>query len=149
MCGHEAVGNPIVEMYSTGLPTLDAREDFARARRAARVGRWRAGRWRRQSRPRNLAGPPFSARPPRRATIALDAIVGTVEPCIHFDARFRPLSEHVRPRWERIALASRTGVSLPPITVVQGADGYYVEDGCHRVSVARAAGVREIDAWVR
>jgi hypothetical protein len=29
-----------------------------------------------------------------------------------------------------------------------GADGYYVLDGRHRVSVALAAGRREIDAWV-
>jgi hypothetical protein len=28
-------------------------------------------------------------------------------------------------------------------------DGYYVEDGRHRVSVARAIGQRDIDAWVR
>jgi hypothetical protein len=135
--------------YSTGLPALDAREDFARARRAARVDRWRAGRWRGPSRPRSLADSPRSALPPRRQTIALDAIVGTVDPSAHFDARFHPTSEYVRPRWERIALASRRGVALPPITVVQGPGGFYVEDGRHRVSVARATGSREIDAWVR
>jgi hypothetical protein len=34
-------------------------------------------------------------------------------------------------------------------SVVHGSDGYYVEDGRHRVSVARAIGQRDIDAWVR
>jgi hypothetical protein len=31
--------------------------------------------------------------------------------------------------------------------VVQRRDGYYVMDGRHRVSVARALGHRDIDAW--
>ena len=60
----------------------------------------------------------------------------------------RPLSAR-----ERAGSAShsavRRGIALPPITVVHGSDGYYVEDGRHRVSVARATGQREIDAWVR
>jgi hypothetical protein len=51
-------------------------------------------------------------------------------------------------RWERVALAHRRGLSLPPIAVKQGPDGYYVVDGRHRVSVALATGRREIDAWV-
>ena len=80
--------------------------------------------------------------------IPTNAIVGTVEPTIVFDARFRPASEHVRARWERVALAHRTGVSLPPITVLERPDGYYVVDGRHRVSVARALGHRDIDARV-
>jgi hypothetical protein len=75
-----------------------------------------------------------------------DAIVGSVEPTIMFDSRFRPVSDHVRPRWERITLAHRTGVSLPPITVIERPDGYYVVDGRHRVSVARAMGLRDIEA---
>jgi hypothetical protein len=32
-------------------------------------------------------------------------VVGTVEPTITFDDRFRAASEHVRARWKRIALA--------------------------------------------
>jgi hypothetical protein len=65
-----------------------------------------------------------------------------------FDARFRPISDHVRPRWQRIALAHRTGVSLPPIWVIERPDGYYVVDGRHRESVARAMGHRDIEARV-
>lgn len=77
------------------------------------------------------------------------SIVGTLEPTVHFDARFRPVSEVVRARWERVALAHRRGVGLPPISVLQRDDGYYVVDGRHRVSVARALGHADIDAWVR
>jgi ParB-like chromosome segregation protein Spo0J len=39
-------------------------------------------------------------------------------------------------------------VALPPIAVLQGPDGYYVVDGRHRVSVALAVSLREIEAWV-
>jgi hypothetical protein len=139
--------------HSTGAPAVDAREDFARARRAhlaARAMRRVGGRRRRPNHPRTLPETaPRPGRAPRREVIALDAIVGTVDPSPHFDARFRPASAHLRARWERVALAHRRGVALPPIAVVQGPQGYYVVDGRHRVSVARATGRREIEAWVR
>jgi hypothetical protein len=138
--------------HSTGMPMLDARDDFVRARRAqlaARAARWLAGRRRRPNHPRTLPeATARSARAARLEVIALDAIVGTVNPSPHFDARFRPASGHLRTRWERIALAHRRGAWLPPIAVLEGPDGYYVVDGRHRVSVALAAGRHEIEAWV-
>jgi hypothetical protein len=85
----------------------------------------------------------------RLEVVTLDSIVGTVEARTDFDARFRPASNRIRRRWERIALAHRTGRALPPITLVRRPDGHYVIDGCHRVSVARALGHRDIEAWVR
>jgi hypothetical protein len=131
---------------------LDAASDFRRARRAAFLAR--IARIFRRRRPRG-AGPqtlPKTAGPPTGASrlevIALAAIVGTLEPTRHFDARFRPISELVRPRWERVALAHRKGTPLPPITVVSRPDGYYEVDGRHRVSVALALGHPDIDAWV-
>jgi|SRR5919197_5115482 hypothetical protein len=141
-----------ISTHSTGMPTLDARGDFARARRAqlrARVLRRLVGR-RRPDHPRTL--PDAAARPARAGrleVIPLEGIVGTVEPSPQFDARFRPVSAHLRARWERIALAHRTGAGLPPIAVLRGPGGYYVLDGRHRVSVALATGRRDIDAWVR
>jgi hypothetical protein len=80
--------------------------------------------------------------------VRLDSIVGTLEPSIHFDAHFRPGSEALRHRWERIALAYRMGHALPPIEVLKQPDGHYVMDGRHRVSVALALGHADIDAWV-
>jgi ParB-like nuclease domain len=137
---------------STGVPVIDAQEDFLRARRAqvaVRAARWVAGERRCARVPRTLtdtAGVPRGAA--RLEVIPLKTIVGTLEPTIMFDAAFRPASELVRARWERIALAHRRGVSLPPIRVLRGEDGYYVVDGRHRVSVALALGWRDIDAWV-
>jgi hypothetical protein len=136
--------------YATGMPTIDAHDDFLRARRAHRIrraGGWLARRPRCGDHPRVLAESAVTRGPRRLEVIPLSQIVGTLEPSLHFDSRFRPTSEHVRARWERVALAHRRGVALPPITVVQRPDGYYVVDGRHRVSVALALGLREIEAW--
>ena len=140
------------ELSTTGVPAVDARADFARARRAhlrARARDWLTAGRRRPRAPKTLgdtaAVPNGAARP---EVIPLKAIVGSVEPSISFDARFRPASEAVRARWERVALAHRRGIPLPPIAVRRSADGYYVVDGRHRVSVALALGHRDIDAWV-
>jgi hypothetical protein len=135
--------------YATGMPHIDAREAFSRARRAQVAAR--AARWLRRSpaTPRTLGeGTPVASGLSRLRVIPLADIVGTLEPTISFDAAFRPASELVRARWERIALAHHRGVALPPISVVPRADGYYVIDGRHRVSVARALGHRDIEAWV-
>ena len=134
----------------TGMPIVDARDDFLRARRAhIRARAIRLLRGRRPNHPRAL--PEIarrSARVPSLDVIALDCIVGTVDASPHFDERFRPASEHLRKRWERVALARRKGLALPPIVVLRERDGYYVVDGRHRISVARAAGERDIEAWV-
>ena len=140
---------------ATGLPIFDAREDFARARRAAQVAR--AARWfgrrRRRRVLRTLTSTDWLPEgAPQARVIPLAEIVGTVDATISFDADFRPATELVRARWERIALAHHRGIAPPPIDVLQRPDGYYVVDGRHRVSVARALGHRDIDArvtWVR
>jgi len=80
--------------------------------------------------------------------IPLHAIVGTVDATTDFDASFRPTTNRVAERWQRVALAHRRGHALPPITVIERPDGYYVIDGRHRVSVARALGQTDIEAWV-
>jgi hypothetical protein len=136
--------------HSTGMPHVDAADAFRRARRAqsaTRAARWIAGR-RRSQHPLTLPDAVVPVRGARLEVIALREIVGTVEATAHFDARFRPASELVRARWERIALAHHRGVALPPIAVLQRSDGYYVVDGRHRVSVALALGHSDIEARV-
>lgn len=137
--------------HATGMPVLDAQADFRRARRAHAVARM-VGRFRRRrasGHPLTLGDPARALGGPRRLEIVrLESIVGTLEPSVHFDSRFRPTSESSRRRWERVALAHRKGDALPPIDVVRGPDGYYVVDGRHRVSVALALGHPDIDAWV-
>lgn len=134
-------------MLATGMPHVDASADFRRARLASAVARWLSGR--RSRRPLALSDAAVvPLRGARLEVIPLRSIVGTLEPTPHFDARFRPVSEVVRARWERVALAHRRGIGLPPVTVLERDDGYYVIDGRHRVSVARALGLSDIDAWV-
>ena len=138
-------------LHSTGLAVLDAQYDFIRARRAYLAGRIRGGLRVRRSRTglRTLSSCASLAQGRSRLEVVpLHAIVGTLEPTTHFDSKFRPASNTVRFRWERIALAHRKGQSLPPIVLRRQPDGYYVVDGRHRVSVARALGHRDIDAWV-
>ncbi len=81
-------------------------------------------------------------------SIALDSIVGSVDRPREFDRGFRPRSSRVRPRWERIAQAQRRGESMPPISVYRVGELHFVDDGHHRVSVARALGQTHIDAYV-
>jgi hypothetical protein len=81
--------------------------------------------------------------------IALDSIVGTVDRGTStFDRAFRP-SAAVRGRWESVAAARRRGVELPPIDVYRIGALHFVQDGHHRVSVARARRDTEIRAHVK
>src|SRR5680860_594813 len=80
--------------------------------------------------------------------IPLDQIVGSVDKVRDFDRRFRPTSERSRQRWERLAEKSRLGEYLPPIDVYKLGNLYFVRDGHHRVSVARAQGADQIEAYV-
>jgi len=133
------------------LSSLGARADFERARRgylAARVGGLVRARRASRTRPRDLGDvEALSWRPAQIRPIQLGAIVGTVDPTTDFDAGFRPAAERVSSRWQSIARAHRGGRALPPIVVLERPDGYYVLDGRHRVSVARALGHETIDAW--
>jgi hypothetical protein len=78
--------------------------------------------------------------------IPLDQIVGSVDKVKDFDRRFRPTSDRSRQRWEALAEKSRLGEYLPPIDVYKLGNLYFVIDGHHRVSVARAQGATEIEA---
>ncbi|MCB0180150.1 MAG: hypothetical protein KDI62_18095 [Anaerolineae bacterium] len=65
-----------------------------------------------------------------------------------FDIGFNPVQVHTEGRWLNIAKAYLTGVILPPVKLVQLGDTYFVQDGHHRVSVAKALGQIDIDAEV-
>jgi hypothetical protein len=80
--------------------------------------------------------------------VPLDAIVGTIDRAVDFDRGFRPTSARLRSRWERIAAAQRRGEPLPPVSLYQVGELYFVRDGHHRVSVAKSLGRMDIDAYV-
>jgi hypothetical protein len=81
-------------------------------------------------------------------TVPIRRIRGSLDRCADFDAAFHPIRTHNRARWLGIAVARQKGVPLPPVRLVQVGDLYFVEDGHHRISVARAMGQEEIDAEV-
>jgi ParB-like nuclease domain len=151
-----AIAVPDPAATGAGAPT-GARADFRRARRGHQAAR-RRGRRRgplgalrgQPTRPRDLGDVDALAwQPSARRAIPLDAIVGTVDPTADFDGGFRPATDRVAARWQRIAEAHHEERPLPPIDVIERPDGYYVVDGRHRVSVARALGHDTIDAWTR
>lgn len=80
--------------------------------------------------------------------VSLSAIRGSEGRVADFDADFNPLQEHTRERWIGVAAAAQSGVSLPPVKLVQIGEVYYVRDGHHRISVARQRGQKEIEAEV-
>lgn len=81
--------------------------------------------------------------------VPLRQIRGSQGRCQDFDLNFYPLRDHLKSRWLRVATAWRLGIALPPVELVQVGDIYYVRDGHHRISVARALGQMEIYAEVR
>lgn len=81
-------------------------------------------------------------------TVPVHQIKGTLDRMDDFDGDFHPIREGSKDRWVRIAKALYDGKSLPPIELIQVGEVYYVVDGHHRVSVARAIKQRYIDAVV-
>jgi hypothetical protein len=142
--------------FDTGFPAQDAEHDFNRLRRRRTLSRL-TNRLRREPNDVNMILPfeeviealgRVGERQLGLRTIPLDSIVGTVDRTREFDRDFRPTTRRVRPRWQRIAEAQRRGKSMPPISVYRVGDLHFVRDGHHRVSVARAMGRKDIDAYV-
>jgi hypothetical protein len=81
-------------------------------------------------------------------TVPIDRIRGSSNRCSDFDANFCPLHSHDQARWLRLAAARLRGAKLPPVKLIEVAGFYFVVDGHHRISVARALGETEIRATV-
>lgn len=85
---------------------------------------------------------------PVRQAVRLENIIGT-HGKLSFDRDFLPLQRRSKDRWMGICVAmQRDLISLPPISVIQVGDDYYVHDGHHRVSVARRLNYLYIDGNV-
>jgi len=141
---------------SSGFPGPDAQNDFSRARRA-RLLTEIARRLRREPDDVGLILPFEEVVDALGRTgqsdlglkvVPLDAIVGTVDRNVDFDRGFLPTSPRLRSRWERINAAQRRGETMPPVSLYKVGDLYFVRDGHHRVSVAKAFGRKDIDAYV-
>lgn len=135
------------------LNHLQLRTDFDRAYRQARWGN-------RLARLRHRANSLLSYHETRRQLVVtgesyrgmrlvpVDQIVGSTDRCHDYDTAFRPLRRESAGRWVSVAHGYAAGHSLPPVQLYQIAGAYFVRDGHHRVSVARARGQGWVDAEV-
>ena len=80
--------------------------------------------------------------------IPINKIVGSEGRYKDFDNQFFPKRSIIRERWEHVDEAVIKDIVLPPIKVYELGGLYFVRDGNHRVSVAKAKGVEFIDAEV-
>ncbi|MBC7223540.1 MAG: hypothetical protein H5T59_04575 [Anaerolineae bacterium] len=79
--------------------------------------------------------------------VPLDDIVGSVDRVEDFTRRFYPRREDLKHRWVKVAeLVLSSG--LGPVSLFRVSEIYFVDDGNHRVSVARAMGAPSIEAEV-
>ncbi len=81
-------------------------------------------------------------------TIPVNKIIGSESRYRDFSSAFLPKKEMLRSRWTSIDRARIDSVILPPISVYSLGGYYFVRDGNHRVSVAKAMGQEFIDAEV-
>jgi hypothetical protein len=80
--------------------------------------------------------------------VPLQQIVGSVGRAQDFTHTFMPRSKVNEERWAQIEMAFQKMETLPPVELYQVGKVYFVRDGHHRISVARANGLREIEADV-
>lgn len=82
--------------------------------------------------------------------VSLKDIVGTVGRERDFTCNFLPCMNSTigKERWRKIYTLAVTGKGFPPVEVYKIGQDYFVEDGHHRVSVARYLGWDTIQANV-
>ena len=82
--------------------------------------------------------------------VPVASIVGSAGRIREFTPHFLPRihNQHSKERWRNIYTLAVTGVGFPPIEVYKVGQAYFVEDGHHRVSVARYLHWRTIQAHV-
>ena len=122
--------------------------DAQRGRLLAAIAGLLRGRSSRRCDLRAVAGHGVGQRDLGLQTTPLAAIRGSEAPTRDFDAAFRPRGAHDRERWLRVARARLEERPLPVVDLIRAGEIYYVRDGRHRISVARALGQREIEARV-
>lgn len=86
-------------------------------------------------------------RPEGVREVPLERIVGSFGRAAEFDLRFRPRRGRSE-RWWRTWRLRALARALPPVVVYRVGEALFVEDGNHRVSVARARGEEAIRARV-
>lgn len=84
----------------------------------------------------------------RIESVPLEKIVGSVGRYHDFTREFLPRANVNSQRWARIDAALNSMQGVPPVELYKLGDVYFVRDGNHRVSVARANDIDQIEAYV-
>lgn len=80
--------------------------------------------------------------------VPLENIVGSVGRYRDFTRNFLPRAGVNEERWTRLDAALNSMEGFPPVELFKIGEVYFVRDGNHRVSVARANGSTHIEAYV-
>ena len=82
--------------------------------------------------------------------VPLKDIIGSVSRIQDFDRNFLPLRDDDMDRWAKVktAMTSPLAQGVPPVSLYQIGDAYFVIDGNHRVSIAKEMGMETIEAYV-
>jgi hypothetical protein len=81
-------------------------------------------------------------------TVLIAKIVGSEGRYKDFNKAFLPRHDKLMRRWMSVDEAHYRNITLPPIKLFEIGGAFFVRDGNHRVSVARAQGQEFIDAEV-
>ena len=79
-------------------------------------------------------------------TVPIKRIKGSEGRLGDFDCDFNPMQTRTFARWMSVAVARHSGKILPLVELIQLGGDYFVRDGHHRISVARALGEEYVDA---
>jgi hypothetical protein len=80
-------------------------------------------------------------------SIPIEKITGSVDRAADFDRAFLPRRSSMEERWRRVE-STFQAKAFPPIVVYKVDDAYFIEDGHHRVAIARQRGDEFIDGEV-
>lgn len=132
---------------------MNAIQRFEWTRLQARINRFRAVLTRIPYALQDFSAVARFCGPPNRhyagiKPVRIEQIRGSEGRSTDFDRQFNPIHERTAKRWMSVYAAWQNGTVMPPVELVQVGDSYFVRDGHHRISVARALGLSYIDAQV-
>ena len=80
--------------------------------------------------------------------VPLNQIIGSVGRYRDFTRTFLPRARISQGRWAKVDSAMNSLEGVPPVELFKIGEAYFVRDGNHRISVARANGLSDIEAYV-
>ncbi len=140
-------------MSGSNMYSSMTRQDFSRARMKETLGRILALLKPQKDEMLSLGDIRSLLRPESETykgmqTVPIEKIVGSEGRYRDFNKAFLPRHDKLMRRWMSVDEAHYRNIILPPIKCFEIGGAYFVRDGNHRVSVAKAQGAEFIDAEV-